>query len=184
MTPDRPVAAPRPRRPLLTAALALLAACGSTAHPDGPTAEAVLASLSQEEKAGQLFVSWSLSAREGNIKARNQLYTRVREVGPDIWTRTAARRPGMPEQDENKWDADLASLEDEAKPENRRFYAVYEEGDPSFQEKYFEMLRAGGSKHHKDLLAPFGLDASDPRFWDKGLGMISGFIDELEAMEV
>jgi len=62
-------------------------------------------------------------------------------------------------------------------------YAVYEEGDPAFQEKYFEMLRAGGSKHHKALLAPFGLDATDPSFWDKGLGMISGLIDALEAME-
>ena len=36
------------------------------------------------------------------------------------------------------------------------------------------MLKAGGSKHHRDLLAPFGLDASDPAFWDKGLGMIAG----------
>ncbi|MBZ0128172.1 MAG: M3 family oligoendopeptidase [Rhodobacteraceae bacterium] len=62
-------------------------------------------------------------------------------------------------------------------------YAVYEEGDAGFQAKYFEMLKAGGSKHHKDLLAPFGLDASDPKFWDKGLSMISGMIDELEAME-
>ena len=62
-------------------------------------------------------------------------------------------------------------------------YAVYEEGGAGFQDKYFEMLKAGGSKHHKDLLAPFGLDASDPTFWDKGLSMISGFIDELEAME-
>ncbi|SER58026.1 oligoendopeptidase F [Tranquillimonas rosea] len=62
-------------------------------------------------------------------------------------------------------------------------YAAYEEGDPDFQEKYFEMLKAGGSKHHKELLAPFGLDASDPAFWDKGLSMISGLIDELEAME-
>jgi oligoendopeptidase F len=62
-------------------------------------------------------------------------------------------------------------------------YAVYEEGDPDFQTKYFDMLKAGGSKHHKELLAPFGLDASDPAFWDKGLSMISGFIDELEAME-
>ena len=62
-------------------------------------------------------------------------------------------------------------------------YAVYEEGDAGFEEKYFEMLRAGGSKHHKELLAPFGLDASDPKFWDKGLSMISGMIDELEAME-
>ncbi len=62
-------------------------------------------------------------------------------------------------------------------------YAVYQEGDADFQAKYFDMLRAGGSKHHKELLAPFGLDASDPKFWDKGLAMISGFIDELEAME-
>ncbi|WP_371223047.1 M3 family oligoendopeptidase [Roseovarius sp. 2305UL8-3] len=62
-------------------------------------------------------------------------------------------------------------------------YAVYEENPEGFQEKYFEMLKAGGSKHHKELLAPFGLDASDPKFWDKGLSMISGFIDELEAME-
>ncbi len=62
-------------------------------------------------------------------------------------------------------------------------YAVYEEGAPGFQAKYFDMLKAGGSKHHKELLAPFGLDASDPKFWDKGLGMIAGMIDELEAME-
>lgn len=62
-------------------------------------------------------------------------------------------------------------------------YAVYEEGDEGFQDKYFDMLKAGGSKHHSELLAPFGLDASDPKFWDKGLSMISGMIDELEAME-
>ncbi len=62
-------------------------------------------------------------------------------------------------------------------------YAVYREGDPDFAAKYFAMLEAGGSKHHKALLAPFGLDASDPAFWDKGLSLISGMIDELEAME-
>ncbi len=62
-------------------------------------------------------------------------------------------------------------------------YAVYEETPEGFQDKYFDMLKAGGSKHHKELLAPFGLDASDPAFWDKGLSMISRLIDELEAME-
>jgi oligoendopeptidase F len=62
-------------------------------------------------------------------------------------------------------------------------YAAYEGGLPGFEDKYFAMLKAGGSMHHKDLLAPFGLDASDPRFWDKGLSMIAGMIDELEAME-
>lgn len=62
-------------------------------------------------------------------------------------------------------------------------YAVYAEGGEGFEDKYFDMLKAGGSKHHKELLAPFGLDASDPKFWDKGLSMISSMIDELEAME-
>ena len=62
-------------------------------------------------------------------------------------------------------------------------YAVYREGEPGFADRYFEMLKAGGSRHHKELLAPFGLDASDPAFWDKGLGVIAGLIDELEAME-
>ena len=62
-------------------------------------------------------------------------------------------------------------------------YAVYEEGDTDFQDKYFDMLSAGGSMHHKELLAPFGLDASDPKFWDKGLSLISSMIDELETME-
>lgn len=62
-------------------------------------------------------------------------------------------------------------------------YAVYENAQEGFAERYFEMLSAGGTLRHKELLAPFGLDASDPAFWDKGLSMIRGFIDELEAME-
>lgn len=62
-------------------------------------------------------------------------------------------------------------------------YAVYEAQPDGFQDKYFDMLKAGGSKHHSELLKPFGLDASDPKFWDMGLNMISGMIDELEAME-
>ena len=62
-------------------------------------------------------------------------------------------------------------------------YAVYREQPQGFQDKYFDMLAAGGSKHHSALLAPFGLDASDPAFWNKGLDMIAGFIDQLEAME-
>jgi oligoendopeptidase F len=50
-------------------------------------------------------------------------------------------------------------------------YAVYEEsGDPELQAPSISTCSsAGGSKHHKELLAPFGLDASDPKFWDKGL---------------
>lgn len=60
-------------------------------------------------------------------------------------------------------------------------YGVFQSGHPGFQAKYLDMLRAGGTKRHKELLAPFGLDASDPAFWQRGLDVISGFIDELEA---
>ena len=62
-------------------------------------------------------------------------------------------------------------------------YAVYQNAERGFQEKYFEMLKAGGTKHHSELLKPFGLDASDPKFWQIGLGVIGGLIDELEALD-
>jgi len=62
-------------------------------------------------------------------------------------------------------------------------YGLYQEAHPGFVEKYFALLRAGGSKHHSELLAPFGLDAADPAFWDKGLAVIAGLIDEIEALE-
>lgn len=62
-------------------------------------------------------------------------------------------------------------------------YAVYQNSPEGFQDKYFDMLKAGGTRHHKELLAPFGLDASDPAFWQQGLSVIEGMIDELEAME-
>jgi oligoendopeptidase F len=61
-------------------------------------------------------------------------------------------------------------------------YAVYRGAEKGFQDKYFAMLEAGGTRRHKELLAPFGLDASDPAFWHKGLDVIAGFVDELEAM--
>jgi oligoendopeptidase F len=61
-------------------------------------------------------------------------------------------------------------------------YGVYQDGQvPNFEAKYLDLLRAGGTLRHKELLAPFGLDASDPRFWKRGLDVIAGFIDELEA---
>jgi oligoendopeptidase F len=60
-------------------------------------------------------------------------------------------------------------------------YAVYRSGDSGFSGKYMAMLRAGGTLRHRELLAPFGLDASDPGFWANGLSVISGLIDELEG---
>jgi oligoendopeptidase F len=62
-------------------------------------------------------------------------------------------------------------------------YSLYQDAHPGFVDKYFAMLKAGGSKHHSELLAPFGLDARDPTFWAKGLSVIEGMIDELEEMD-
>jgi len=62
-------------------------------------------------------------------------------------------------------------------------YAVYEQAADGFADKYLDMLRAGGTLRHQELLAPFGLDASDAAFWQKGLDVVRGMIDELEAME-
>jgi oligoendopeptidase F len=61
-------------------------------------------------------------------------------------------------------------------------YAVYENAQEGFAERYLAMLSAGGTKHYSELLKPFGLDAKDPKFWDGGLSVIAGMIDELEAM--
>jgi oligoendopeptidase F len=62
-------------------------------------------------------------------------------------------------------------------------YGVYQNAADGFVEKYFALLSAGGSKHYSELLAPFGLDARDPGFWQIGLGMIEGMIAELETMD-
>jgi len=61
-------------------------------------------------------------------------------------------------------------------------YAVYENAQSGFADRYLAMLAAGGTKHYSELLKPFGLDARDPKFWDGGLSVISGLIDELEGM--
>jgi oligoendopeptidase F len=62
-------------------------------------------------------------------------------------------------------------------------YARYRQAGASFVGQYFDLLRAGGSKHHTALLKPFGLDAADPDFWQLGLGVIAAMIDDIEALE-
>lgn len=65
-------------------------------------------------------------------------------------------------------------------------YAVYQkeaaagpEKAKAFERKYIDMLKAGGTLRHKELLKPFGLDATKSDFWQKGLDVISGYIDQL-----
>ncbi|MET0277081.1 MAG: M3 family oligoendopeptidase [Pseudorhodoplanes sp.] len=62
-------------------------------------------------------------------------------------------------------------------------YAVYEKADSGFADRYLAMLAAGGTKHHSELLKPFGLDARDPNFWSGGLGVVERLIEELEALD-
>lgn len=62
-------------------------------------------------------------------------------------------------------------------------YAVYEKSDAGFAERYFAMLAAGGTKHHSELLKPFGLDARDPQFWQTGLDLIDHMITEIETLD-
>ena len=62
-------------------------------------------------------------------------------------------------------------------------YGVYQGARDGFAERYLAMLSAGGTKHHSELLAPFGLDARDPAFWQIGLKMIEGMIIDLEGLE-
>jgi oligoendopeptidase F len=60
-------------------------------------------------------------------------------------------------------------------------YAVYQAEPEGFEARYLELLEAGGTRRHKELLAPFGLDASDPEFWAKGLAVVEGMIEQLDA---
>jgi oligoendopeptidase F len=61
-------------------------------------------------------------------------------------------------------------------------YAVYERSHEGFAERYLAMLAAGGTRHHSELLKPFGLDARDPAFWQGGLSVIARMIGELEGL--
>lgn len=61
-------------------------------------------------------------------------------------------------------------------------YSVYESGHPNFQALYIDLLKAGGTKRYPELLMPFGLDAKNPAFWQQGLNVVAGFIDELERI--
>lgn len=66
---------------------------------------------------------------------------------------------------------------------NALWYSYQNSDKNAFAEKYLDMLSAGGTKGHNDLLKPFNLSAYDKSFWNKGVSMISGLMDELEKLE-
>ena len=62
-------------------------------------------------------------------------------------------------------------------------YQMYRAGLEGFADKYVDMLRAGGTLTHSELLKPFGLDAKDPQFWRNGIDVIVELIDEIEQLK-
>lgn len=58
-------------------------------------------------------------------------------------------------------------------------YKKFQNEPNGFEEKYINMLKAGGTLRHKELLEPFGLDASKPQFWQGGINMIIDLIDQI-----
>ena len=61
-------------------------------------------------------------------------------------------------------------------------YARYTEDLDDFENKYIDLLSAGGSKNYVDLLEPFNLDPRDEGFWQNGLDLVISLIDELEML--
>lgn len=51
-----------------------------------------------------------------------------------------------------------------------------------FAEKYMQMLRKGGVETYREALAHFGVDASKPDFWQKGLNLGKEYLSELEKL--
>lgn len=63
-------------------------------------------------------------------------------------------------------------------------YQVSQEGlVKDFPNKYMDMLSKTAITDYKKLLAPFGLNPENADFWNKGLSLISGYIDELERLD-
>lgn len=61
-------------------------------------------------------------------------------------------------------------------------YARYREAGDSFADAYVRMLAAGGSDWPHRIMEPLGVDLTDPRFWDLGLAMIEGMVEQAEDL--
>ena len=61
-------------------------------------------------------------------------------------------------------------------------YDLWKERGDSFVDEYHALLRAGGSRAPADLFGELGLDLADPAFWQRGVDVLVGYLDELEAL--
>jgi oligoendopeptidase F len=51
----------------------------------------------------------------------------------------------------------------------------------SFEPRYLEMLRSGGSRSPEELGAIVGIDLADPGFWERGLDLVERNLEAAEA---
>jgi len=61
-------------------------------------------------------------------------------------------------------------------------YEEFRERPEGFQDKYLELLRAGGSEWPHKLVEKMGFDIRDPEFWNKGLASFRNMINDAEAL--
>lgn len=61
-------------------------------------------------------------------------------------------------------------------------YQKYLREGEAFVPKYLELLSAGGSESPRKLLAPLGVDTSDPGFWNTGLEFLRSMVRQAEQL--
>ena len=61
-------------------------------------------------------------------------------------------------------------------------YSSYEKSSHGFNNKYIEMLKAGGTQDYHKLLKRFGLNPKSSNFWQMGMNLIKNLIDDLEKI--
>jgi oligoendopeptidase F len=61
-------------------------------------------------------------------------------------------------------------------------YARYQEVGDAFPGAYLDMLAAGGSEWPHKIVAPLGVDLTDPGFWNRGLQILDEMVTEAEGL--
>ncbi len=61
-------------------------------------------------------------------------------------------------------------------------YQKYKEGTGQFEEKYIDLLKAGGSDWPHNLLKKLGVDVQNANFWDSGLEIFETMIEDAEDL--
>jgi oligoendopeptidase F len=61
-------------------------------------------------------------------------------------------------------------------------YARYQADGDDFADAYLDMLAAGGSDWPHKIVAPLGVDLTDPGFWNNGLQILADMVSEAEAL--